>query len=216
MIKYLLLLLPFLIPIIPVDAQHEEPFEFTWTIITYYSNSFAPVSQLEQEQAIERRLQVWADNLNMNLVFIKNAAKSEVYCWATFERLNRIGGGGGIPGEWCQFTIGSNQFLYVGERPDSTFLHRNLEAIAGHESGHGFGLGHENVGSCIMFSNYGDGLKSPCDRELSDLKLIWANIENPPPHPIVDGSMKSLSAPTQVVQGDIISNLYHSWLLCFY
>jgi len=203
--KLLLLLLPLLIPIIPVDAQHDEPFEFTWTIITYYESNFAPVSHLEQEQAIERRLQVWADQLNMNLVFVPNAAKSEVYCWATFERINHIGRGGGLPGKWCEFTIGSNQLLYVGERPQSTIIHRNLEAIAGHESGHGMGLNHYSVGSCIMFSNYGDGVKNnPCDRELSDLRLIWANIENIP-NPIIDGSMKSLSSPSQAIVGDIVS-----------
>ncbi len=193
-----------LFPLIPVNAQHDEPFEFTWTIINYYSSNFAPISQLEQEQAVERSLQIWADHLNMNLVFVKNAAKSEVYCWVTFERIPNIGHGGGIPGKYCQFTIGSNQLLYIGERPDSTFIHRNLEAIAAHEGGHGFGLGHYNVGNCIMFTNYGDGLGPPCPQEISDLKLIWANVENPPPHPIVDGSMKSLSAPTQVIQGDIV------------
>jgi len=197
-----------LFPLIPVNAQHDEPFEFTWTIIDYYSSNFAPVSQLEQEQAVERSLERWTENLNINLVFVKNAAKSEVYCWATFERINRIGAGGGLAGKYCQFTIGSNQLLYVGQKPDSTFIFRNLEAIASHESGHGMGLGHYNVGSCIMFTNYGDGLKSPCDAELRDLKLIWANVENPPPNPILDGSMKSISAPTQVIQGDIVPISY--------
>jgi len=186
-------------------GQHAEPFEFTWTIINYYSSGIAPVSQLVQEQAIERRMQVWADELNMNLVFVKNAAKSDVYCWVTFESIPRIGAGGGDPGEWCQFTIGNNQRLYVGERPQSTYIYRNLEAIAGHESGHAFGLTHKSVGSCIMFSNYGDGLSNtPCAAELQELLLAWADVENPPANTIVDGIMKSFVGPSQVVKEDIV------------
>ena len=100
--------------------------------------------------------------------------------------------------------IGSNQHLYVGEKPDSTYVHRSLLAIAAHEGGHGLGLTHKNVGNCTMFTNYGDGI-SQCDVEVTELQTLWKDAVNPPDNPLLDGSMKSLSAPTWVVQGDTIS-----------
>jgi len=185
----------------PIILEEElEPYRITWTIKNYYSNTFAPISQAEQEATVQQAFEHWTQHINAEVIFVKNADPKDVFCTVDFKPLRHIGGGGGDgPNTWCVVDIGSNQHLYVGEKPESTYVHRSLLAIAAHEGGHGLGLTHKNVGSCMMFTNYGDGI-SQCDVEVAELQTLWKDAVNPPDSPLLDGSMKEFFAEQTYVR----------------
>jgi len=204
MLKVMLFLFPMLlllVPLVPVEASHAEPFQATYTISEYYS--FNLIDKATQEAAVHNAVTAWTEHLNAEAVFVPNAEKKDVFCWVEFTQLSEIGAGGGRPGFFCQAQVGSNQRLYVGEKPPfDRFIWRNAEVILQHEIGHGFGLGHYGNAGCQMFASYGGSPNRHCDQELDRLKMLWANVEPWPPVIIYDGAMKSFSAPSTVVKGD--------------
>jgi len=124
---------------------------------------------------VQQAFEHWTQHIDAEAIFVKNVDPNNVFCTVNISSNRNIGtGGGNGPNTWCVVNIGSNQRLYVGEKPDSTFIYRSLLAIAAHEGGHGLGLGHQNIGNCMMFTNYGDGFRQ-CDTEIKELQDLWGH-----------------------------------------
>ncbi len=191
--------------ILPIDAQHAEPFQVTYTITEYLSFTFH--SKAIQEAAVHNAVTAWAEHLNADVIFIPNAEKKDVFCWIAFTRLSELGAGGGRPGFTCQAEVSKNasQWYFSNHevKPDGgTHIIRDAEVTLQHELGHGFGLGHYGLGSCQMFASYGGSPDRHCDAELDRLQLLWQDVEPWPDVRTYDTSMKSFSAPSTVVKGD--------------